>query len=88
MNNFWDIKILWILYWGQHKYGLYFGAISMQYRVFSLCFFLWGAKIQICFGVCLIFLIFLLYTVNSGSKPHSTKNESIPLGRKHFNQLH
>ena len=35
MNNFGGIKILWILFWGHHKIGLYFWVISMHSRVFS-----------------------------------------------------
>ena len=32
---FWGMKILWILFWGQHKIGLYSGVISMYFRAFS-----------------------------------------------------
>ena len=35
MNIFWGMKILWIFYLGLCKIGLYFGAISMYFRVFS-----------------------------------------------------
>ena len=32
MNIFWGMKI----FWGHHKIGLYFGVISVHFRVFSL----------------------------------------------------
>ena len=32
---FWGMKILWIFLGGHHKIGLYFGVISMHFRVFS-----------------------------------------------------
>ena len=36
MNIFWGMKILWIIFGGHHKIGLYLGAISIHLRVFSL----------------------------------------------------
>ena len=30
-----DMKILWIFFGGHHKIGLYFGVVSMHFRVFS-----------------------------------------------------
>ena len=35
MNIFGSMKILWILFGGHHKKGLYLGAISMHFRVIS-----------------------------------------------------
>ena len=32
---FWNMKILLIFFGGHHKIGLYFGVISMHFRVFS-----------------------------------------------------
>ena len=30
------MKILWLFHWGHHKIGLYFGVMSMHFRVSSL----------------------------------------------------
>ena len=35
INNFWGMKILWIIFGGLQKIGLYLGVISMQFRGFS-----------------------------------------------------
>ena len=32
---FFGMKILWIIFWGPHKIGLYLVVISMHFRVFS-----------------------------------------------------
>ena len=65
LNMFLDMKILWILFGGHHKFRLYSGVISMHLRVFSLSqstewgIFIWVAKISNNFWGCLKFLIFL-----------------------------
>ena len=35
MNIFGGMNILWIIFWGHHKIGLYLGVISMHFRTFS-----------------------------------------------------
>ena len=35
MNNFGGMKILWIFFWGHHKFEQYLGVISMHFGVFS-----------------------------------------------------
>ena len=59
------MKILWILFGGHHKIGLYLGFIFMHFRVFLKVkvqnggYFFGFAKISNIFFWCLKFLIFL-----------------------------
>ena len=35
MNILLGMNLLWMIFWGHHKIGLYLGVISMHFRVFS-----------------------------------------------------
>ena len=66
MNILLGMKILWIIFWGHHKIGLYLEVISIYFKVFSygqgteLGIFFWVAKFSNIFWGCLKFLIFFL----------------------------
>ena len=86
------VKILWIFLWGHHKIGLYFGVMSMHFRVSSLGqgtewgIFFWVAKISKYFsffffgggGGGLKFLIFFGVNGTAGPEPTHEENMRVP----------
>ena len=65
MNIFWGMKILWIFYWGHHKFGLVWGSflcISGSYKVKVQNWDnFWVAEISNIFLGCLKIQIFFFF---------------------------